>query len=49
MTLREQTLFSQHLAPYACVYLIYFASFAAEFPQTSPDMVLLGEIVPERP
>ena len=35
--------FRSILTPYACVYLIYFASFAAEFPQTSPDMVLRGE------
>ena len=48
MTLREQTLFSYHFDPYSHVFSIPFTLFAAESPQTSPEMVLLGELVQER-
>ena len=48
MTLREQTLFSEHLDPYAYVYSIPFAPLAAESPQTPPEKVPLKEFVQER-
>ena len=36
------------LDPYAHVHVIYFASCAAEFQQTSLDMVRLGKFVQDR-
>ena len=48
MTLREETLFSQHPGPYAHVCSIIFALLSAESPHTSPEVVLLGELVGAR-
>ena len=45
---RVQTLFSKYLDSCALTYSVPFAPRYAESPQTSSEMVLLVELVPEK-